>query len=196
MTWGYELWFLLLLGCSLTSTLPGVNSTYHSKMDTLCFFSSVGISIINYWCFHLNSCPNLEWRATGDWGLLILNVLYCVMNSGSLWSHLSFGDTSKSFVSLVFPPLPSMAAEARGKRCHNFNTCPCWIHKIITHTCHLFVMILSLLTYLHIKALIKISKERNAYFKINSEGNPCTASRVVLFLFAVVFCLSVCCLHD
>lgn len=52
----------------------------------------------------------------------------------------------------------------RGKRCHNFNTCPCWIHKIITHTCHLFVMILSPLTYLHIKALIKISKEWNAYF--------------------------------
>lgn len=80
-----------------------------------------------------------------------------------------------------------MAVEARGKRCHNFNTCPCWIHKIITHTCHLFVMILSQLTYLHIKALIKISKERNAYFKINSEGDPCTASKVVLFLFAVVF---------
>lgn len=57
-------------------------------------------------------------------------------------------------------------------------------------------MIVSLLTYLHIKALIKFSKERNAYFKINSEGDLCTASKVVLFLFAVVFCLSACCLHD
>lgn len=40
-------------------------------------------------------------------------------------------------------------------------------------------MILSLLTYLHIKALIKISKEGDAYFKINSEGDPCAASRAV-----------------
>lgn len=112
---------------------------------------------------------------------------------------LSLGNTSETFLSqfisdtcwvfffFLLLSLPSMAAEARGKRCHNFNTCPCWIHKIITHTCHLFVMILSLLTYLHIKALIKISKEPNAYFKINSEGDPCTASKVVLFLFAVVF---------
>lgn len=117
----------------------------------------------------------------------------------SVVTNLSLGYKSKSCVSQFISDsslllsLPSMAAEARGKRCHNFNTCPCWIHKIITHTCHLFVMILSLLTYLHIKALIKISKERNAYFKINSEGDPCTASKVVLFLFAVVL-LFVCAL--
>lgn len=100
-----------------------------------------------------------------------------------------------SSVILVFfsLSLPSMAAEAWGKWCHNVNRCPCWIHKIITHTCHLFVMILSLLTYLHIKALIKISEERDAYFKINSEGDAYTASKVVLFLFAVVF-LFVCAL--
>lgn len=46
-------------------------------------------------------------------------------------------------------------------------------------------MILSPLTYLHIKALIKISKEGSAYFKINSEGETCVASRDVVFLIFV-----------
>lgn len=36
-------------------------------------------------------------------------------------------------------------------------------------TCHLFVMILSPLSYLHIKALIKIMKGQNALFKTHSK---------------------------
>jgi len=35
-------------------------------------------------------------------------------------------------------------------------------------TCHLFVMILSPLSYLHIKVLIKIMKGQNALFKTDS----------------------------
>lgn len=42
--------------------------------------------------------------------------------------------------------------------------------KIIKLSCHLFVMILSPLTYLHIKALIKFSKESNAHFKTHSKA--------------------------
>lgn len=54
--------------------------------------------------------------------------------------------------------------------------------KIIKLSCHLFVMILSSLTYLHIKALIKFSKESNAHFKTHSK-----ASALVLFLISDVF---------
>lgn len=71
-----------------------------------------------------------------------------------------------------------VVAEAWGKLCHNFNSCPCWIRRIITHACHLFVMILSALTYLHIKALITISEDRKASFKMNSEGDLCSTSKV------------------
>lgn len=37
-------------------------------------------------------------------------------------------------------------------------------------TCHLFVMILSPLSYLHIKALIKIVKGQNALFETDSRS--------------------------
>lgn len=144
---------------------------------------------------------NLEWKAPCLFVPLRLWLQICL--SEPQVSHLCLG-SCVTFVSVwvwVCAPLssPSLVSEAWGKRCHNFNTRPCWIHKIITHTCHLFVMILSLLTYLHIKALIKISEESNAYFKTNSEGDPCTASRDVLFLFALFVCCFggvVCCLHS
>lgn len=42
--------------------------------------------------------------------------------------------------------------------------------KIIKLRCHLFVMILSPQTYLHIKALIKFSEESNAHFKTHSKA--------------------------
>lgn len=124
-------------------------------------FSGVQWTLIN------RSAVDLEWKAPCLFVPLRLRLQICL--SEPQVSHLCLG----SCVTFVFvwvwvcAPLssPSLVSEAWGKRCHNFNTRPCWIHKIITHTCHLFVMILSLLTYLHIKALIKISEESNAYLK-------------------------------
>lgn len=75
--------------------------------------------------------------------------------------------------------LLAVVADAWEKWCHNFNSRPSWIRRIITHACHLFVMILSALTYLHIKALITISEDRKASFKMNSEGDLCSTSKVV-----------------
>lgn len=49
-------------------------------------------------------------------------------------------------------------------------------------TCHLFVMILSPLSYLHIKALIKIVKGQNAFFKTDSRS----LTELVLFFISVI----------
>lgn len=69
---------------------------------------------------------------------------------------------------------------------------------IIKHTCHLFVMMLSSRSYLHIKELIRISKESNSHFKTNSRARSCLAPnfvfRGVVFdpfaFFILLFCYS------
>ena len=133
--------------------------------------------------------------------LFIPNILSSAMHSEPMWSqicHLTqISHCRSEFITdAIFLPTFHKLAKAWGKWCHNFNTCPCWIHKIITHTCHLFVMILSVLTYLHIKALIKISKEQNTYLKINSKGDLWTALTVFLcvlyFFFPSTFYPFVC----